>query len=85
MTEFTELDLYYMNTGEHTSLYEKMGAHLVKERNKILGTQFRVYAPNAREVFLVGDFNDWTKSHPLNQEQAGVFSLYVEGLNALID
>ena len=85
MTEFTELDLYYMNTGEHTSLYEKMGAHLVKERNKILGTKFRVYAPNAREVFLVGDFNDWSKSHPLNQEQAGVFSLYVEDLKSLVD
>ena len=85
MTEFTELDLYYMNTGEHTSLYEKMGAHLVKERNKILGTQFRVYAPNAREVFLVGDFNDWTKTHPLNQEQDGIFSLYVEGLKSLVN
>ena len=83
MTEFTELDLYYMNTGEHTSLYEKMGAHLVKERNKILGTKFRVYAPNAREVFLVGDFNDWSKSHPMTQEQDGVFTIYVDGLKSL--
>lgn len=83
MTTFTELDLYYMNTGEHTSLYEKMGAHLIKERNKILGTQFRVYAPNASQVFLVGEFNDWSKNHPMTQEQEGVFGLYVDGLKSL--
>lgn len=83
MNTFTDLDLYYMNTGEHTSLYEKMGAHLVKERNKILGTQFRVYAPNANQVFLVGDFNDWSRNHPMTLEQDGVFTLYVEGLKSL--
>lgn len=83
MNTFSDLDLYYMNTGEHTSLYEKMGAHLVKERNKILGTQFRVYAPNAQEVFLVGNFNDWSKNHPMSREQEGIFSLYVENLKSL--
>ncbi|MGQ7367041.1 1,4-alpha-glucan branching protein GlgB [Streptococcus suis] len=85
MTEFTDLDLYYMNSGEHTTLYEKMGAHLIKERNKILGTQFRVYAPNAREVYLVGNFNDWQRSHPMQWEIDGVFQLYVEGLKSLED
>ncbi|MCK4028996.1 1,4-alpha-glucan branching protein GlgB [Streptococcus iners] len=85
MTEFTDLDLYYMNSGEHTTLYEKMGAHLVKERNKILGTQFRVYAPNAREVFLVGNFNDWQRTHPLQHEIDGVYQLYVEGLKSFED
>lgn len=85
MTEFTELDLYYMNSGEHTTLYEKMGAHIIKERNKILGTQFRLYAPNAREVFLVGDFNGWQRSHPMEREIDGVFQLYVEGLKSLVD
>ncbi len=84
-TEFTELDLYYMNSGEHTSLYEKMGAHIIKLGNKILGTQFRVYAPNAREVYLVGDFNQWQRSHPMEHEIDGVFQLYVEGLKSLVD
>ncbi|MGV3030305.1 1,4-alpha-glucan branching protein GlgB [Streptococcus suis] len=85
MTEFTELDLYYMKSGEHTTLYEKMGAHIIKERNKILGTQFRVYAPNAREIFLVGDFNNWDRSHPMNREIDGVFELYVPDLKSLED
>ncbi|MDG3132020.1 1,4-alpha-glucan branching protein GlgB [Streptococcus suis] len=83
MTEFTDLDLYYLNTGEHATLYEKMGAHIVKEGNKILGTQFRVYAPNAKEIFLVGDFNHWQKSHPMQLEIEGVFQLYVADLKSL--
>ncbi|HEM4855008.1 TPA: 1,4-alpha-glucan branching protein GlgB, partial [Streptococcus suis] len=78
MTEFTDLDLYYMNAGEHTTLYEKMGAHIIKEGNKIIGTQFRVYAPNAREVFLVGNFNEWQRSHSMEREIDGVFQLYVD-------
>ncbi|HEL1667436.1 1,4-alpha-glucan branching protein GlgB [Streptococcus suis] len=85
MTEFTDLDLYYMNAGEHTTLYEKMGAHIIKERNKIIGTQFRVYAPNAREVFLVGNFNEWQRSHSMEREIDGVFQLYVDGLKSLED
>ncbi|WP_155965483.1 1,4-alpha-glucan branching protein GlgB [Streptococcus ruminantium] len=83
MTEFTDLDLYYMNSGEHTTLYEKMGAHIIKLRNKILGTQFRVYAPNAREVFVVGDFNGWQRSHQMQWEIDGTFQLYIEGLRSL--
>ncbi len=34
MKEFTDLDLYYMNSGEHTTLYEKMGAHMVKRETR---------------------------------------------------
>lgn len=85
MTEFTDLDLYYMNAGEHTTLYEKMGAHIIKERNKIIGTQFRVYAPNAKEVFLVGNFNEWQLNHSMEREIDGVFQLYVDGLKSLED
>ncbi|MBF0786624.1 MULTISPECIES: 1,4-alpha-glucan branching protein GlgB [unclassified Streptococcus] len=80
---FTNLDLYYLHTGEHTSLYEKFGAHIIKKGNKILGTEFRVFAPNAQTVFLVGDFNSWQKTHPMQLEQEGVFQIYVEGLKSL--
>lgn len=82
MSAFSDLDLYYMNAGEHTSLYEKLGAHLIKEGQKILGAQFRVYAPNAKQIFLVGDFNDWAKTHEMNQEHDGLFALYVDGLKS---
>lgn len=83
MIEFTDLDLYYMNSGEHTTLYEKMGAHIIKERNQILGTQFRVYAPNAAQVFIVGDFNAWQRTHPMEHEGNGIFSLCVADLKSL--
>lgn len=83
MTEFTDLDLYYMHQGEHTSLYEKFGAHIVKHGNKIVGTEFRVYAPNAAAVFLVGDFNNWQDSHPMEWEIDGVFKLYLPDVKSL--
>ncbi|MCP1639198.1 1,4-alpha-glucan branching enzyme [Streptococcus gallinaceus] len=82
MNTFSDLDLYYLQSGEHTSLYEKMGAHLVKKGNKLIGTQFRVYAPNASSVYLVGDFNGWQKSHPLEHEIGGVYQVYIDGLTA---
>ncbi|MGT2754001.1 1,4-alpha-glucan branching protein GlgB [Streptococcus ovis] len=83
MTQFSDVDLYYLQTGEHTNLYETMGAHMVKERNKILGTEFRLYAPNAAQVFLVGNFNNWERTHEMQREVDGVFYLYVEGLKSL--
>lgn len=80
---FTNLDLYYLQTGEHTRLYEKLGAHIVKKGNKILGTEFRVFAPHAQAIFLVGEFNNWQKTHPMQVEMDGVFHLYIEGLKSL--
>ncbi|MGT2910890.1 1,4-alpha-glucan branching protein GlgB [Streptococcus cameli] len=82
MNTFSELDLYYMKSGEHTSLFEKMGAHLIKERNKIIGCHFRVYAPNAQIVYLVGSFNDWQRTHPLQEEIDGVYHLFVPEVTA---
>lgn len=83
MSTFGEQDLYYLNTGQHTNLYEKFGAHIVKAGNKIIGTQFRVYAPNAREVYLIGEFNSWQKSHPMESQGNGIFELFVEGVKSL--
>nr|WP_237334196.1 1,4-alpha-glucan branching protein GlgB [Streptococcus marmotae] len=82
---FTDLDLYYLHTGEHTSLYEKLGAHIIKEEETILGTEFRVLAPNAQSVFVIGSFNNWQKTHPMQRELDGVFQLYINGLQSLED
>jgi 1,4-alpha-glucan branching enzyme len=54
----TDFDMHLWAEGSHFRAYEKLGAHPV-ERNGIAGTQFAVWAPNAREVAVVGDFNSW--------------------------
>jgi 1,4-alpha-glucan branching enzyme len=54
---FTNDDLHLFNEGSHYHLYEKMGARRIEGR----GTYFAVWAPNAKEVHLVGDFNGWQK------------------------
>ena len=53
-----ELDVYLLGEGNHLASYQKLGAHpLVHEG--VEGVAFAVWAPNARRVSLVGDFNDW--------------------------
>jgi len=51
---FGELDIWLARAGRHEQLYEKLGAHPVED-----GVRFAVWAPNARYVSVVGDFNDW--------------------------
>ncbi|WP_456480278.1 1,4-alpha-glucan branching protein GlgB [Nautilia sp.] len=56
-----EYDLYLFKEGTHSELWKKLGAHVKKE-----GVEFAVWAPNARYVSVVGDFNSYdTKAHPL--------------------
>lgn len=80
MKTFSDVDLYYMNTGEHTSLFQKMGAHLQTDKDLI---SFCLYAPNAAQVFLVGDFNGWSRSHEMIQTADGIFEIEIEHLKAL--
>ena len=59
-----EDDLYLFNQGSHFRLYEKLGAHLIAGENT--GTYFAVWAPDAEQVFVMGDFNQWHRdSHAL--------------------
>ncbi|MGA0558255.1 1,4-alpha-glucan branching protein GlgB [Larkinella sp. VNQ87] len=65
-SRFTEFDIYLFRAGKHTRLYDKLGAHVV-EFNGVVGTYFAVWAPSARYVSVIGNFNGWNKgSHPLN-------------------
>lgn len=82
MTSFRDLDLYFLQTGEHSNLFEKMGAHPVQENGQLLGFHFRVYAPQAQDL-LVGDFNHWQTSHPMVRHEGGIFELFVPDLPAL--
>ncbi|MBQ0027167.1 MAG: alpha amylase C-terminal domain-containing protein [Lachnospiraceae bacterium] len=70
-------------SGESVDAYEFMGAHLVDVEG-ISGVVFRVWAPNAIRVSVVGAFNNWNgKTNPMiKDDESGIFSLFVPGLKA---
>jgi len=74
-------DLFLFNEGSHYRLYEKLGAHPMKVEG-VEGTYFAVWAPNAKQVSVMGDFNDWDKSsHPLCPKgQSGIWEGFVPGV-----
>ena len=73
-----EIDLYLAGEGRHEELYEKLGAH-VREIDGVTGVAFAVWAPNARSVSVVGDFNSWDgRLHPMRSlGSAGIWELFV--------
>jgi 1,4-alpha-glucan branching enzyme len=79
----TDDDLYLFNEGSHYRLYHKLGAHLLKEPDPP-GTYFAVWAPDAEQVWVTGDFNGWDKSsHPLRQRGlSGLWEGFIPGLAA---
>jgi 1,4-alpha-glucan branching enzyme len=77
----TDDDLYLFNEGSHHRLWEKLGAHPAVVEGKA-GTHFAVWAPDARSVSLIGDFNSWTQGmHPLRPRgSSGIWELFVPGI-----
>ena len=76
----TELDRHLLAEGTFHRAYEKLGAHLV-ERNGQPGVQFAVWAPNARLVSVIGDFNQWSvSSDPMEASSAGVWETFIPHL-----
>src|SRR5205814_9865009 len=60
-----DLDLHLAMEGRHEQLYEKLGAHR-REIDGVTGVAFTVWAPNARSVAVVGEFNSWDgRLHPM--------------------
>ncbi|SDX92329.1 1,4-alpha-glucan branching protein GlgB [Flavobacterium degerlachei] len=57
---FSDFDIDLFKAGKHYRLYEKLGAHLI-ELDGVKGVYFAVWAPSARSVSVVGDFNFWTE------------------------
>src|SRR5687768_12276642 len=77
----TEFDIHLLSEGTHYRTYEKLGAHMGTLDGKP-GTFFAVWAPNAKEVSVIGDFNDWTRGqHPMSLDNAaGIWQAFVPGV-----
>lgn len=76
--EIGELDQYLFGQGSHYEIYKKMGAHPVKD-GKTEGVYFAVWAPHAKSVSVVGEFNNWDeKRHMLTRnEPLGIYTAFV--------
>ena len=72
------------NYGENLRAYEYFGAHKAVRKDK-QGVLFRVWAPHALSVSVVGDFNDWNKNsnHMKNRNDDGIWELFIEGIGQL--
>jgi len=79
----TDFDIDLFKAGKHFRLYEKLGAHLT-EVNGVKGVYFAVWAPSARSVSVVGDFNYWIQGeHQLNVrwDASGIWEGFIPGID----
>ena len=81
-TLFTDHDIYLFKEGKHYKLYDKFGAHSA-EKDGIQGVYFSVWAPNAKKVSVIGNFNNWnSKDHILfpRWDGSGIWEGFIAGL-----
>ncbi len=80
-SRLTDDDIYLFNEGSHFRLYEKMGSH-AQEVNGARGTYFALWAPDAKNVSVIGDFNEWgRRDEPLQPRgTSGIFEGFIQGL-----
>ncbi len=77
MTRISDDDLHLFNEGTHYRLYEKLGAHVEAD-----GVRFAVWAPDAQDVYLIGDFNHWHRTrNPLEKRgNSGIWEIFMPGI-----
>jgi len=81
-TLFTDHDIYLFKEGKHYKLYEKFGAHSA-EKDGVQGIYFSVWAPNAKKVSVIGNFNTWnSQDHILfpRWDGSGIWEGFIAGL-----
>jgi len=79
---FSDFDLYLFGQGKHRRIYEKMGAHHCTV-DGVAGVNFALWAPNARTVSVIGDFNGWQHgAHPMHLRHIdlGVWERFIPGI-----
>ena len=81
LPQLGELDLHLISEGRHEKLYEKMGARIWQVGN-CTGVLFSVWAPNARQVSVTGNFNSWDRRrNPMrNRGFSGIWELFIPEL-----
>ena len=78
----SDYDLYLLGEGRHFELFDRLGAHPA-EHNGVHGVDFAVWAPNARRVSVVGDFNGWDERvHCMRLRSNGLWELFLPGISA---
>ncbi len=76
----TDFDIHLFGEGNHHRIYEKLGAHFTQLEG-ITGVYFAVWAPNARNVSVLGDFNHWDgRNHQMCRLSNGIWDLFIPGL-----
>ena len=80
-TFFTDLDLHLFGEGNNLRIYDKLGAQS-RTINGVTGVNFAVWAPNAKSVSVVGDFNEWDgRTHAMNKlVPSGIWELFIPEL-----
>ena len=75
-----DIDLYLLAEGNHLEMYKKLGAHVV-ELNGVRGVSFAVWAPNAKRVSVVGNFNNWDGRTTVmrNHPSCGIWDIFIPG------
>src|SRR5690625_2670966 len=78
-----EMDEYLLAEGTHEEIWTRLGAHPM-EHEGVVGTNFAVWAPNARRVSVVGEFNFWDgRRHPMRPRYgAGIWEIFLPGIGA---
>lgn len=79
---FSEFDIKLFKAGKHYRLYEKFGSHIIKV-DGVEGAYFSVWAPNAKSVSVIGDFNYWTVGeHQLNVrwDESGIWEGFIPNI-----
>ena len=82
-SRFTDFDIDLFKSGKHYRLYEKFGSH-VTTVDGVEGTYFAVWAPSAKSVSVIGDFNFWTEDEHLLKvrwDSSGIWEGFIPGVH----
>ncbi len=81
MPILSDFDMYLFGQGNHYKIYDRLGAHIITHQG-VKGTLFAVWAPSAKRVSVIGDFNQWDgRRHMMrNRGSSGIWELFVPHL-----